>query len=110
MTELKITLEEFKLIKSFYPAFTRKNRSKTNDFIIDWNSLMPVVDVVESLGYYLQMSKNTTNDRVYVSFMTKQCENVAYAHPGETRIESLYKAVVCFIKWQINLRNDIGSF
>ena len=41
--ELKITIDDFKLIKSFYTDFTRRPDIQSNEFIIGWSELMPVV-------------------------------------------------------------------
>lgn len=40
--EITISLDDFKLIKSFMPEFVRAQRNN-NDFVITWSELMPVV-------------------------------------------------------------------
>lgn len=102
MKELKITLEEFKLIKSFYPAFTRKNRSKTNDFIIDWNSLMPVVDHIERLGYGIH---KTPFDFFVVEYLSGEEDIIiSFEIDSELKlIEGWYCVVSKFIYWRDNV-------
>jgi hypothetical protein len=63
-----------------------------------WDWLMPVVEKIESLGYYNNNFKNTRDQKYYCSFHDKDCETVAHTSPDYTKIDSFYKAVVEFIK------------
>lgn len=69
------------------------------NFHKSWDWLMPVVEKIEGLYYYGHLTKNTHDGRHYMSFITKDCDTVAYSSPGQTKIESVYKAVVIFIEW-----------
>lgn len=64
-----------------------------------WDWLMPVVEKIESLGYYSNIIKNTEDGRHYCTLRTQTCRTIAYTSPGNSKIESVYKAVVEFIKW-----------
>jgi len=99
--EIQITLEEFRLIKSFYPEFTRKQGITSNDFIIGWSELMPVVEKIESIQYkkYLYEIKG------YTFIITGRCaritdiegEAIIKQQVCNSKIEAVYKAVVEFI-------------
>jgi hypothetical protein len=93
-SEIQITIDEFKLIKSFYPEFTRK-KEDSNDFVIGWSELMPVVEKIESLGpIRFMIEKN----RVMVVW----AEPEYFWNSGttsQTKLQTTYDAVTEFIKW-----------
>lgn len=106
--ELIISINDFKLIKSFYPEFARKAGVQTNKFIIGWSELMPVVEKIGKTelpnGRYKFVDFNIcTNDGTGWLFWLKnvpgdQNQPQAYKQNGSL-IEKTYYAVVEFIKW-----------
>lgn len=92
--EIQINIEDFKLIKSFYPEF-RRNHANSNAFIIGWSELMPVVEKIDTLGYYVTIMRT----RTIISKSVLAMEAITSIHPGYSMIEVLYCAVVEFIKW-----------
>lgn len=105
--KVTISAEDFKLIKSFLPSFSRAAGIKTNDYVIDWNSIMPVVEKIESLDDEKSVSINGTlclikGDHTAVGgwdLITASCD-------GPTKIQAVYKAVVEFIKWYNNQKEN----
>lgn len=87
--EVKITLDEFKLIKSFYPDFTRSGGIFSNDFIIGWSELMPVVAKFRDLVY-----EGTKQNKHRVLM------NQIWGKLYWTNIEDVCKITVEGIKWQ----------
>ena len=100
MKDLQITLEDFKLIKAFYPDFQRKQGIQTNNIIIGWSELMPVVERIESIP--IPNDTTTYNFQIHKIF-TKIWEPFENHNPliynsGNTKIESVHKSVIDFIK------------
>lgn len=97
--DIRITLEEFKLVKSFYPEFTRKQGIQSNDFIIGWSELMPVVEKIERMyteevdQFNKPLKEQALADVEYSKVL---CLNITAG------IEITYKSVVEFIKWYKN--------
>lgn len=92
--EVTISAEEFKLVKSFFPSFTRATGIKTNDYVIDWNSLMPLVEKIEStIGTRITI-KGVECEISIVDYYDLQIERL--------KIQSVYKAVLEFIEWYNN--------
>lgn len=112
--ELIITLDDFKLIKSFCPEFNRKGGIETNDFIIGWAELMPVVEKIESIyddhhGYFgVHISSNEcTIQGTYLRLFLDNSDygRVYMSDPNailSTKIKTTYYNVVQFIKWYSN--------
>lgn len=80
-----ISAEDFKLIKSFYPDFKRAKGIESNEYAIDWNGLMPVVEKIKPLAYTIDID-STAWRRVS-------------GHSIFAKIEDVYNSVVEFIKW-----------
>lgn len=78
----EISSDDFKLIKSFHPAFKRAEGIRSNRYIIDWNVLMPVVAQLNDLSM-----RNWVSDVV---------------------IENAFGDVVTMIKWY-NKENSNGK-
>lgn len=96
---ITISLEDFKLIKAFYPEFERAKgiEKQTNDFLIDWNGLMPVVEKIEGMGYDFDINRWS----VYVSEKNKP-NDIKYSKGQGSKIKSTYSAVIEFVKWYSN--------
>ena len=98
--ELKISVDDFKLIKQFYPEFSRKEGIKSNDFIIGWSELMPVVEKIEEL-YKKDFDPTEWVDSVLKGEPKKG--EIKYmdviALPLASKIDEAYKNVVDFIRW-----------
>jgi hypothetical protein len=97
--ELKVPVGEFRLIKSFHPEFSRKQAIESNDYMIGWSELMPVVQRIERL-----YSKNFPPDFVQQLLAGKK-EIIDHhymdvvAIPLATPISEVYENVVTFVKW-----------
>jgi hypothetical protein len=89
--EIQITLEDYKLIKSFYLEFTRKQIS-SNDFIIGWSELMPVVEKIVQLKGSHFLYDHTVLE---IFMWGKSIVRIGNA----SMIENYYNGVVEFIKW-----------
>ena len=102
--ELKITSHEFKLIKGFYSEFIRKPGIKSNDYIIGWSELMPVVEEIESIEEPVSLNPERGT---YWPYWIKRCKKAVEVYNddqilfgvGGNDIKSMHKAVVEFIKW-----------
>jgi hypothetical protein len=100
--ELQITLDDFKLIKSFYPEFTRKQVA-SNDFIIGWSELMPVW--CKAQGFFVKeyglMTSTFEMNGMGIQIKAKDKSALKYASCwfGEPTISDVYKAVVAFLHW-----------
>jgi len=113
VTETESTFDSYSIpVPCFYTknefhrsnTFTVPDKSFTDwisgaKYDTSWDWLMPVVEKIEGLYFYGHLTKNTHDGRHYMSFITKDCDTVAYSSPGQTKIESVYKAVVTFIAW-----------
>lgn len=110
MKTIEISIEEFKLIKAFYPDFSRaQGYSQTNKFFIDWNELMPVVEKIESLKFEVDICKDSClimNDLTGVSEPITNInlpynKRFEYQASGtkDSKIECTYWAIIAFIKW-----------
>ena len=110
--EVTISAEDFKLIKSFFPSFKRATGIKTNDYVIDWNSIM---SVVEFLAEPVVKGDQLIRSGVDITIFYKACElefspdedfedmeDFTTHTQGETKIESVCKAVLAFIEWYNN--------
>lgn len=109
--EVKISLDEFKLIKSFYPGFTRKQIA-SNDIVIGWSELMPVVEKIDampetSFEMYPAYSGIGSRVGVGVQITTPRKDFKILVLPnGRTRIEVVYKAVLEFINWYNTIKEN----
>lgn len=102
MKTIKISREDFKLIKSFLPSFCRAKSILSNDFIIDWNELMPVVEKIESLIPVVTTKSHTQGDyNDFYIVIPDQLHHEPNSFGGSlpTKIQSVYKAVIEFIKF-----------
>lgn len=93
-------------VESFYysPAYTSSSiydtceyKPENMQYPCSWDWLMPVVEEIEKLGYWVE-SRLT-----YVS-IGKQCDeatifNISFSSLTTTKIEAIYNAVVKFINW-----------
>lgn len=72
-----------------------------------WDWLMPVVEKIESLGFWTNISAHTSFDNKYKSFAIKRIKpksdgEYVYNYEGdwnESKIEAVYQGVIEFIKW-----------
>jgi hypothetical protein len=121
--ELQITIDDFKLIKSFYPEFTRK-QVESNTFVIGWSELMPVVEKIENI-------RHIGIDAVYLQIEGRKCQIWTYfdvkeflrltgddknegnkfkvQHSAKTKLDATYHSVVEFIKWYNITTNENGE-
>lgn len=94
------------------PAFSVPNKSiehllNENKFNNSWDWLMPVVEKIESLGFWTNISAHTSFDNKYKSFAIKRIKpksdgEYVYNYEGdwnESKIEAVYQGVIEFIKW-----------
>lgn len=109
-TETIISVSDFKLIKTFYPSFTRLRTSAANDYVIDWNGIMPVVDVVGKTiilreGKYgntidFQITNNDNIGWIYWLKNVPGDQNQPQSYPIEKdMIDRVTKSIIDFIKW-----------
>src|SRR5690606_36071729 len=76
-------------------------------FNSSWDWLMPVVDKIESLGFWTKISAHTSFDNKYKSFDIKKIRpksdgEYIYNYEGDwnaSKIEAVYRGVIEFIKW-----------
>lgn len=94
--EIQITIEEFKLIKAFLPEFSRK-QIESNDFIIGWSELMPVVEKIADLY------EESDHDRHWNKSVDKLRSSILFAD-----IVVVHQAVVYFIRWY-NTHNQTNN-
>lgn len=98
--DLKISAEDFKLIKQFYPEFSRKQGIKSNDFIIGWSELMPVVEKITELGFNTTWNYNCETQTRYFSIYDLPYRNTAKGMQFYAEGDNcMYNAVVKFIRW-----------
>jgi hypothetical protein len=71
------------------------------DYERDWNSLMPVVEKIESLGYFCMINRWTS---VYTGFGQTPSQMSITNVEGKSKIGNTYRAVLAFIEW-INSKN-----
>lgn len=104
--ETKEIIENNKLIAEFMGY--ANGRPLTNELLKtlynDWNSLMPVIEKIESLGFVTELSGNEYHNFFTISHPLRPC-NEHIVSIGRTDIppinkkETTYKAVIEFIKW-----------
>lgn len=90
MYTLDVTPDERILIENFTESYFSK----------DWNGLMPVVEKIESLNYYVWIQKHYCE--VFYIDNNEKNESVKFVitHSNSiNKIESTYKSAVFFIKW-----------
>lgn len=104
---MKISQDDFKLIKTFYPEFKCSEGIRSNGYFIDWNEIMPVVEKIESTPVQdPSMDEGSTTNmnfqihktiaKIYYPFENYKPK---FYCAGSSKIEATYKAVVEFIKW-----------
>lgn len=76
-----------------------------------WNSLMPVVEKIEKLGFDSRIHGNNSDDGYLCDFLESNTNNeiscfVTWQDSGGTKIQATYKAVVKFIKWYNENKNN----
>lgn len=100
MKTLTISKEDFKLIKVFHPTFSRAKGIQTNEFVIDWNSIMPVVEQIEDLGIVSNISGVWGKFASHICKFTKIEDQAAvYARKtDDCKLTTVYATVVEFIK------------
>lgn len=90
--EIQITLEDFKLIKSFYSEFDRKQGINTNKFVIGWSEIMPVVEKIHKMW---------GQEIIYPCTYWHRINKLEIWMP----ISVVYEKVVDFISWYINQKD-----
>ncbi len=60
----------------------------------DWSELMPVVERIEDLGYFVEINK-----WVAVYYEIHKDRRIIYLQQNGSKIQMVYKAVVEFIQW-----------
>jgi len=61
----------------------------------DWNWLMPVIDKIESLGYWIELHSGA--ESVFIIGKLNTAKDL-FSEEGKTKIEAAYNGVVEFIK------------
>jgi len=87
-------------VPSKYPTYLTEFAKIGNfNYHSDWNCLMPVIDRIEELGYESTIEKESFFPS-YRAYFTKNAktEDLQGFGQGKSRIESIYKSVVEFIK------------
>jgi hypothetical protein len=95
-TELTISLEDFKLVKKFYPEFSKKEGIKTNECVIGWSEIMPVVEKINNVI--------TDKQKEFPAYLDlddpKGWRAWSYrAIPHIQPIGIIYQKAIDFIKW-----------
>lgn len=92
--------------KGFYCANIKncKEVSFTNDlkYNSSWDWLMPVVERIESLGYWINAKRNFCIIEVFGNDYEAKNKNTFFVNKkqwAETKLEAVYNAVVEFILW-----------
>lgn len=76
-------------------------------FNSDWNWLMEVVEKIESLGYYV----NITGTYVSIGAIESKTNPIFIEKDSNIKIEAVYNACVEFIKWyNSHLCSNCGRF
>ena len=95
----------------FYnPDFERAYRSRDLKYHSSYDWLMPVVEKIESLGYYTSICKMDSKDAFYMKIFPNsktynyqdkffQFHFVSPIEHTEIRIYAVWNAVIMFIKW-----------
>lgn len=85
---------EFNVILDFMPEYN-KPTGDANTTTIDWNTLMPVVEKIEGMGYKTTAYCYRANDHSFhILDYSPSSHGVGF---GDSKIESVYKAVLEFI-------------
>lgn len=109
------TQQNNKLIRDFIPELEVKFCDYNGEILINikelsinnlefhksWDWLMPVIEKIESLGYFVMINKWTS---VYEDEKRRTIGDLNFLINKEkgSKIENTYKAVVEFIKWYNN--------
>ena len=99
------TIKNNKLIAEFmnYANSRPITDSLANKLYNDWNSLMEVVEKIESLGYNIDTMKVDITKYQSSQFCGIYIDGKRiYTNYCETKIEAVYNACVEFIKWYNN--------
>lgn len=64
-----------------------------------WDWLMIVVEKIESLGYYTNILSADNNNKSHTMHITRINEQEQYSLWHDSKIHAVYYAVVEFIKW-----------
>jgi hypothetical protein len=81
------------------------------EYNTSWDWLMPVVDKIEKLGFDSRIHGNNSDDGYLCDFIQDNTNNeiscfVTWQDNGGTKIEATFKAVVEFIKWYNENKNN----
>ena len=99
------TIKNNKLIAEFMNYANNRpiTDSLANKLYNDWNSLMQVVEKIESLGYNIDTMKVDITKYQSSQFCGIYIDGKRiYTNYCETKIEAVYNACVEFIKWYNN--------
>ncbi len=101
MSTVTISAKKFKFIKEFYPEFTRCLNISSNDFIIDWGSIMPVIEKINTIAVddYGQMGVQINPDSCVIGNLPDEELIVEYCEERGSLIKTTYIAVLRFIDW-----------
>jgi hypothetical protein len=87
-----------------YKKLDRFVRAEDVEFDIvyhqSWNALMPVVEKIESLGYYFSMVKTD------VTITNIEHHSICHCARFETKIMTAWMAIVSFLQWY-NKNNNL---
>ena len=89
-------------------VYLKNNKPITNFYYhSDWNWLMEVVEKIESLGYYV----NITGTYVSIGAIESKTNPIFIEKDSNIKIEAVYNACVEFIKWyNSHLCSNCGRF
>lgn len=91
--EFSLSNQPWWIVTGETPEQVMKDATKNFKYHSDWNELMEVVEMIESIGYDTTMKQNEliiwdTNEDPIIDCLF-----------GETKIDAVYQSVVSFITW-----------
>ncbi|MCP4254992.1 MAG: hypothetical protein GY775_16620 [Candidatus Scalindua sp.] len=100
--------EDFEMLHKFmYPNDPLKSwinkENYINTFNVDWNSLMKVVDKIESIVDESKISKfNIIIEQFFCEIIDTSNSDILVSVDADTKIEAVFTACVKFVKLHIN--------
>lgn len=97
-----VPISEFRILKDFMPEWNEPT-GDSDTMTIDWNTLMPVVEKIETeldIPYNFKIQHNEYSRGMH--FVTiNDAGNALFLDmpPCESKIKAVYQAVLEFIKW-----------
>lgn len=102
--EICITKEDFNLIKSFYPEFRRAQGAQTNDFVIGWSELMPLVEKIATIrNVEIKLTPQYSEAggclKISIDIPDGVDKTTIFTMNNSLSIRAIFLSVVEFIKW-----------